>query len=135
MEDFGKRLKEAREKCRLSQGDVFQYLSIPQGTLSSWETNRNTPPEYVQILVMMWIENFENFKKLKIVGEPIRKNFEFKDALNDVLRRKGLTVWDAANVLHISRYNPYQWSIGRRVPPQYKQNIVLEQLEALPDKK
>ena len=42
--DFGRQLKELREKCNLTQEQVAKKLQTTKSSISSYENNINTPP-------------------------------------------------------------------------------------------
>lgn len=42
--DFGKRLKELRQKSKLTQQQVAKKLQTTKSSISSYENNINTPP-------------------------------------------------------------------------------------------
>lgn len=45
-------IKQARKKAGLSQGEMSEKMLIPRNTISSWESERRKPPEWVERLVI-----------------------------------------------------------------------------------
>lgn len=45
-------IKEWRKKAGFSQAKMAEVMKIPKRTIENWETGKNTPPEYVEILVI-----------------------------------------------------------------------------------
>lgn len=46
------KIKEARQKARLTQEEMSHLLGIPKRTIGDWETETRTPPPYVEKLVV-----------------------------------------------------------------------------------
>lgn len=54
---FGDTLKRHRSQLSLSRQQLSRATKIPVRTLEDWESDRRTPPEYVQFMVL-WIIRF-----------------------------------------------------------------------------
>ena len=53
-------IKEARERAGLSRAEMSRLFEIPIRTLENWDAGKNTPPPYVEKLI---IEKLEAIKK------------------------------------------------------------------------
>lgn len=53
-------IKEAREAAGLSRAEMSRVFEIPVRTLENWDAGKNTPPPYVEKLI---IEKLEAIKK------------------------------------------------------------------------
>lgn len=56
MNTFAERLKNAREAAGLTQQAMSDRMEIPKRTIEEWETDRRTPPAYVQRFVLNELE-------------------------------------------------------------------------------
>ncbi len=54
--EFGKRCKEARKQCGLSQKQVAEKLGIEQSNVSDWENNVSRP-EYENLIALARLYN------------------------------------------------------------------------------
>lgn len=54
--EFGKRFKEARKQCGLSQKQVAEKLGIEQSNVSDWENNVSRP-EYENLIALARLYN------------------------------------------------------------------------------
>ena len=41
--DFGRKIREARRKCGLSQGQLAERLSVSRSAIAKWETDKGLP--------------------------------------------------------------------------------------------
>ena len=46
------KLKEARQAAGLTQSEMASSLEIPKRTIENWETFKNSPPPYVERLII-----------------------------------------------------------------------------------
>ena len=53
MYDLGSRIKEAREKRGITQGELARRINRSVPTISSYETNAQTPPTDVLLMLYM----------------------------------------------------------------------------------
>lgn len=49
---FSEELKAQRKRLGISQKKFSEIFEIPQRTVESWETEKRTPPKYVQKLII-----------------------------------------------------------------------------------
>lgn len=59
------RVVEERHRLRLSQRKFSELLGIPTRTIEDWEVGRRTPPEYVVRLLLFYLENSDDIKKIR----------------------------------------------------------------------
>lgn len=59
------KIKELRTKLGWSQTIMSEYLGIPKRTIENWETGVNTPPAYVEKLIINELE-----RQLNPIKEP-----------------------------------------------------------------
>lgn len=55
------KIKEARIEAGLSRAEMSRRFKIPIRTLENWESEKNTPPEWAEILI---IEKLEAIRKV-----------------------------------------------------------------------
>ncbi len=53
------KIKEARIAANLTQDAMSEKLGIPKRTIQDWESERRTPPEYVERLVLAELERIK----------------------------------------------------------------------------
>ena len=58
------RIKEARIAAGLSQRRMAEMMGIPRRTIENWESGVNTPPEYVERLVVQELERLKKIEKI-----------------------------------------------------------------------
>ena len=58
------RIKEARIAAGLSQRRMAEMMGIPRRTIENWESGVNTPPEYVERLVVQELERVKKIEKI-----------------------------------------------------------------------
>lgn len=46
-----KSIRQLREMSKMTRKDFAEYFNIPQRTLENWESERNTPPDYLVELI------------------------------------------------------------------------------------
>ncbi|MBO5232049.1 MAG: helix-turn-helix transcriptional regulator [Clostridia bacterium] len=54
------KIKDARLNAGLTQDSMSQKLGIPKRTIQDWESDRRTPPDYVERLVIAELERIKN---------------------------------------------------------------------------
>ena len=50
--EFKDQLKELRKKNNMTQSELSKMLEVPKRTIENWEGGVNSPPEYVQKLIL-----------------------------------------------------------------------------------
>lgn len=50
--EFKDQLKELRKKNNMTQSGLSKMLEVPKRTIENWEGGVNSPPEYVQKLIL-----------------------------------------------------------------------------------
>lgn len=58
------KIKEARIAAGLSQKRMAEMMGIPRRTIENWESGVNTPPEYVERLVVQELERVKKIEKI-----------------------------------------------------------------------
>lgn len=58
------KIKEARIAAGLSQRRMAEMMGIPRRTIENWESGVNTPPEYVERLVVQELERVKKIEKI-----------------------------------------------------------------------
>ncbi len=54
---FAEDFKEARKKAGHTQKSISEFMSIPRRTVEDWERGINSPPHYVQKLLIEKLES------------------------------------------------------------------------------
>lgn len=58
------KIREARKAAGLSQRRMAEMMGIPRRTIENWESGVNTPPEYVERLVVQELERVKKIEKI-----------------------------------------------------------------------
>lgn len=58
------KIKEARIAAGLSQKRMAEMMGIPRRTIENWESGVNTPPKYVERLVVQELERVKKIEKI-----------------------------------------------------------------------
>lgn len=57
------KIKDARLKAELTQDGMAEKLGIPKRTIQDWESEKRTPPGYVERLVIAELERIAKKSK------------------------------------------------------------------------
>ena len=60
------KIKEARKEAGITQEKMSEMLEIPKRTIENWETGKNTPPVYVEKLVLKELGRIAETKDMTI---------------------------------------------------------------------
>jgi len=138
MKNFGERLKEARENAGLGQYTFSKFLPIPQSSLKRWENGENIPPEYVQILLLEWLDRFDPSMPTmteRAVAQQKEKfkleKVKFKEEIISLMKEKNVALKDLSEMLNTNRSTVQNWIYGNTAPPIYKRKRVIQILKAL----
>lgn len=120
-------LKRFRESAGLTVEKAAKELMVSQASIYSWEDGKHLPPEYIQRL---FLAEFE-----RIIKKTEARKKAFPDALIDACNKAGFSSQSLADVLGIQYNTVYTWASGRRLPPEYVQRLILEEIERISEKK
>lgn len=136
QEDFAKKLKEQRERLRMSARELGEVFGVNPVAVWSWE-NRGVIPYCGMAIVLQVVEDMEPRKIGSTFGQgnrPPRYSKEESEKFIALFKgqRKslGLTFEKVAKILKVSHAAPYHWESGISHPTKLTWEYILETLES-----
>lgn len=139
--DIGKKIREARNRCGITQGELAKRIHVSLDTVSRWETGKRIPraEDIANIATTLGIPVGSLMGEMPASGQgKIMLNaMELKDAIKEIREMSQYTIEQIAEKIGVSPQTVAAWESGAALPSkeQLRQmNLLSGELETLLDR-